>query len=262
MRNPDDDVPAIGRRRLTAWHTAAGRRLADRHRRLTRRIGPRPAFAVSLVVSGALAVGAAWFSAVVADQVAGRDGITRFDRPALERAKRLRSPAVDGLAAGIARGFGPEIMPFWALGAAVAVSTPRHRFAPIGLVAWSAAGAVTMTVAGKDIVRRHRPPRRDAIPPFETSPSFPSGHTLNATAVLGTIAYLLAVRQRGRAAQAVTLTTAGATGVAVGLSRVLLGAHRLTDVAVGWATGGGWLTAVITAHRLHLTRREDERRAR
>jgi L-ascorbate metabolism protein UlaG (beta-lactamase superfamily) len=45
---------------------------------------------------------------------------------------------------------------------------------------------------------------------------------------------------------------------AVGAPRNLLGYHWLTDVLVAWALGLGWLTVVITAHRLLLTlRRRD-----
>jgi undecaprenyl-diphosphatase len=109
------------------------------------------------------------------------------------------------------------------------------------------------------MIRRNRPHHRDAIPPFEKSPSFPSGHTLNATTILGTLAYLIALRQQKNLPQALTIGAAGGTAVTVGLSRVLLGAHWFTDVAVGWTTGAGWLALIITSHRLYLTSTSDSK---
>ncbi|HEX8627759.1 MAG TPA: phosphatase PAP2 family protein, partial [Catenuloplanes sp.] len=58
------------------------------------------------------------------------------------------------------------------------------------------AGSLLMTVVGKGLVGRIRPPLADAVPPYETSPAFPSGHALNAVVVAGVIAYLLMLRQR------------------------------------------------------------------
>jgi membrane-associated phospholipid phosphatase len=39
----------------------------------------------------------------------------------------------------------------------------------------------------------------------------------------------------------------------MGLSRVYLGHHWLTDVLCAWALALAWLTIVITTHRLLLT---------
>jgi undecaprenyl-diphosphatase len=39
----------------------------------------------------------------------------------------------------------------------------------------------------------------------------------------------------------------------MGLSRVWLGHHWFTDVAVGWTMGLAWIGVIITAHRLYLT---------
>ena len=110
-------------------------------------------------------------------------------------------------------------------------------------------------MAGKDLVGRARPPASLAVPPLETSPSFPSGHTLNATVLIGLMAYLLLLHQERRASRVATVVTAVVLVVAMGLSRVYLGHHWLTDVVAAWLLGLGWLAAVITAHRVQLTLR-------
>jgi membrane-associated phospholipid phosphatase len=46
--------------------------------------------------------------------------------------------------------------------------------------------------------------------------------------------------------------------LAMGLSRVFLGHHWLTDVIFAWLLGTAWLALVITSHRLFLTIRRAE----
>jgi undecaprenyl-diphosphatase len=91
------------------------------------------------------------------------------------------------------------------------------------------------------------------VPPFESSPSFPSGHTLNATVILGLTAYLLVIWLRRKRWRAVTVVVATVLVAAMGLSRVFLGHHWFTDVVAGWTIGLGWLATVITGHRVRIT---------
>jgi undecaprenyl-diphosphatase len=246
----------IGSRDLTEWPTKTGQVLAEQHEQLAGRVGAHGALVASLIVGGGLAVLGSVGSAIIYDAVTDENGIASLDLPALNLAKRLRSPARDATAAGIARAFGPIGMPVLALGAAGYLSVRQRHATPLTLMTAAGAGSLAMTIAGKRIIRRNRPSRADAIPPYEKSPSFPSGHTLNATTVLGTTAYLLALRAKRNGPQAALVGGAAATAVTVGLSRVLLGAHWLTDVAVGWTTGTGWLALIITSHRLYLTARD------
>jgi membrane-associated phospholipid phosphatase len=110
-----------------------------------------------------------------------------------------------------------------------------------------------MTIAGKDMIGRLRPPLELAVPPYESSPSFPSGHSLNALVLAGIVAYLLVIRQHRRRTRILTIALAVLFTVTMGLSRVYLGHHWLTDVLVAWTLGIAWLAVVITAHRLFLT---------
>ncbi|HEX3005964.1 MAG TPA: phosphatase PAP2 family protein, partial [Angustibacter sp.] len=49
-----------------------------------------------------------------------------------------------------------------------------------------------------------------------------------------------------------------AFGITMGLTRVYLGHHWLTDVVVAWVLAVGWLSVVIAAHRLFLTTRRPQ----
>jgi undecaprenyl-diphosphatase len=130
----------------------------------------------------------------------------------------------------------------------------RRSWTPVILVAAAAFGSLLMTIAGKEAIGRLRPPLEAAVPPFESSPSFPSGHSLNAIVIAGVVAYLLVLRRsHHRRAPVLTVVLAAAFALTMGLSRVYLGHHWLTDVIVAWTLGLAWLAVVITTHRLLLT---------
>ena len=78
------------------------------------------------------------------------------------------------------------------------------------------------------------PWRRVDLPP---SPSFPSGHALESTAVYGGLALTLGRRLRRRCPRAVVFALGVALPLLIGFSRVYLSVHYLTDVLAGWAAG-------------------------
>lgn len=70
-------------------------------------------------------------------------------------------------------------------------------------------------------------------------PSFPSGHTLNASLVFCALAVAWAPAL-GPTGFAIALSGAVLLSIAVGFSRVWLGVHWPTDVTAGWLLGTGW----------------------
>lgn len=240
---------------VTHWDTAAGRRAATVTTEIGHRIGARSALTGILGVGVAFAFAMAFLVARVYDAVTERDGIASLDLPLLQAAMRARTPWLDEFAAAIAYLFGPVGMPCMAVATILALSLRRRSYTPLILIAGAGVGSLLMTIAGKDIIGRHRPPLTDAVPPFEYSPSFPSGHTLNATVIAGVVAYLIWLYRSTIAARIACVTAPILIAVTVGLTRVLLGAHWFTDVVAAWLLGAAWLAIVVTAHRLYLTAR-------
>ncbi|WP_241987535.1 phosphatase PAP2 family protein [Cryobacterium sp. MDB2-33-2] len=205
------------------------------------------AFGLVLVVALSVAV------AQVYDNITDADGVAGLDRPLLNFAISLRSPLLDMILTGYTQIAGPIGMPIIAVAAILILAIHRQSWTPVILIVAAGGGSLLMTVAGKDLFGRDRPPLVDAVPPYEYSASFPSGHTLNAVAVVGVIAYLLILRQKGFRARAVTISAAALFALTTGLDRVYLGHHWVTDVLGAWLLGAAWLALVITAHQLYLT---------
>jgi undecaprenyl-diphosphatase len=252
----------VGRSDLTRWHSRPGALLARGGDRLAERLGDRATLVLILVLGGVAIVALALALDTVYDSVTERDGVAALDLPILRAAMHLRSGPLDTFCAVIAELFGGVGMPIIATAAAILFVVLRRAWTPAILIAATGLGSVVMTTVGKDVVGRHRPPLVDAAPPFESSFSFPSGHTTSTTAIVGIVVYLLILRQHSALARTLTIAVGALVAITVGLTRVVLGAHWFTDVLAGWFLGTAWLAVVITAHRVYLTTRERRRRAR
>ncbi len=217
---------------------------------LARWIGPHLALVLILVIGGGFAIAFTAVSGEIYESVVEKDGLSALDEPALNAAVDLRSPGLNAAITAFTNVGGPIGMPILAGTAAVVLALKRKSVAPLLLMIVAAAGSLLMTIGGKEALGRLRPPLEFAIPPFEYSPSFPSGHTLNATVLAGIFAYLLVLGQRHRRTRVLTVIVAILFVVAMGLSRVYLGHHWLTDVIVAWTLGVAWLAVVVSVHRL------------
>ena len=99
-------------------------------------------------------------------------------------------------------------------------------------------------------------PRPDVAVYAESSFSFPSGHAASSAAFCGVVTYILVREQLGPGLIAVII---GATLVAlVGLSRLYLGEHFLSDVLNGYLVGGLWaLLGILLAEWLSTKVRKE-----
>ncbi len=222
-------------------------------------IGGYPLLAGMTLVSGLAVIGLTAASAEVYEAVAESDGVAALDRPVLDFAMQARTPPLNAAVTGYTNLGGKVGLPILATLAAVALAIWRRTWTPMALIALASTGSVLMTVVGKAFVGRLRPPLAAAVPPYETSASFPSGHSLNTLVIVGVVAYLLTRVQRRWSTRMITIAAAGLFAVAMGFSRVYLGHHWLTDVLVAWTLGLAWLTVVIVVHQLYRTLRGRER---
>ena len=226
--------------------------------RYGRWLGPYAALWITLIIGGFLVVTLTLLSAQVYDAVVDQDGVSGLDKPALQLAKELRNPGLDSAVTAFTYIGGGIGMPILASILVAWLIYASRSWRPLILVGGAAAVSVTATSVGKTLLGRTRPDHIDAVPPFEFSPSFPSGHTLNTTVVIGIVVYLVCLEFRKTSTRAWVVAAGALFIIAMGLSRVFLGHHWLTDVMAAWLIGAAWVAVVILAHRLfhHFRRRE------
>lgn len=262
-----DKTEYIGGRDLTSWPTGLGKRLAHVsvaaavgvRRYLDKRSIPYVVLLVTVVLGIAVAGALTALSAEIYDNVTDRDGVAGLDRPILNQMIAWRSPGLDDAVTAYTHLGSTAVMPFVAVVAAGLLCWWWRRWTPALLMAIAAGGSLAMTVIGKQSIDRTRPARSLAVAPFETSPSFPSGHTLNSWVILLLIAYLVCIRVDRVAVRVLAIGVSLVLALAMGASRVFLGLHWFTDVLVGWTLGSAWLIVVITGHRLGLTVKRRQR---
>lgn len=99
-------------------------------------------------------------------------------------------------------------------------------------------GAILLNPVLKELFDRARPLMVDPVL-TPASHSFPSGHAVYATALYGALA--LAAMPRDPSLRRLVMTAAGVLIVVVGLSRVYLGVHYVSDILAGMLVGVAWL---------------------
>jgi undecaprenyl-diphosphatase len=131
----------------------------------------------------------------------------------------------------------------------VAIAYRRSRRWDLGWLTVSViGGALVVTATAKGLTDRMRP---DGGLTDTFSSAFPSGHAVRAAAVYALVMWLVVrwSHPGRRTLRAVTTTIAVVMTLAIGGSRLLLGAHWFTDVIAGYLLGVLWLTACVAVTR-------------
>ena len=139
----------------------------------------------------------------------------------------------------------------WTLtGTAAVVLAIRRRWWLVTYLLVAGAGELTLDPVLKALVGRLRPVVTHPIA-YGNGDSFPSGHALGSLVCYGALflVFLPVARGAWRRVFAVVIVMLIA---AIGISRLLLGVHYISDVLGGWALGITWLG--VTAFAFELTR--------
>jgi undecaprenyl-diphosphatase len=170
-------------------------------------------------------------------------GTPGIDRWALELALRHRTPLLNDVFEVITT-FGSFVVlvPVVIVVGLACLRRAGDRLA-LAFLLLAYAGMAVLVPIIKSWVGRARPPTALAVHTYGFY-AFPSGHAAQAAAVWGAVAVVIARALHSRRAAVAVWTAAVTVTLLVGVSRVYLGAHWLTDVLAGWTLGAAWVVFV------------------
>jgi membrane-associated phospholipid phosphatase len=145
-------------------------------------------------------------------------------------------------------------------GAAALLAWKRRRMELL-LLMLAVVGTEILTLGLKLGFHRERPFFSDPLA-SESSYSFPSGHASVSLAVYGTIAFIAARNLANVRARLAVLVAAGILILLIGISRLYLGVHFLTDVIAGFSLGLAWVTLCVLLLHLGVRLRKRDQTSR
>jgi undecaprenyl-diphosphatase len=155
------------------------------------------------------------------------------------------SPALDAIMNGItSMGSSYVVLPvFVIVGIGLVI---RRRYGALLFLSLALAGSLVIDFLAKLVFQRPRPKLDYAsvLPDY----SFPSGHSMNGVVFYVSLA-LIAWSVFGRRVGIAVTALAAILAILIGISRIYLGYHYLTDVVGGWLAGIAWLLIVGAAFR-------------
>ena len=212
---------------------------------------------VLLLVGGAVA-------AVAGDEfldlselvVANNSGLHKFDSMTHDWAVRERNSGSTAFFAFMTTAGGPVVMGLLTgIIAGALFVRKRPRWAVYLLV--TAGGGALLNMELKRFYERARPALAEMLRRAHGY-SFPSGHAMGATVVLGALAYLVVRTQRTWRQKSAVIAAAVTVILAVASSRIYLGVHWVSDVVAGITCGCLWLATTTigyeTFRRIRLIR--------
>lgn len=236
------------------------RRRWERHLRfLQARLSPQGYMGLHLTVGLIVILLAGWCFTELADEIAEGD-LARLDEGAVAFVQSYANPAVTQVAQIISF-FGSVAFLAGASVVAALVFVRNRWFDAILGLALTMLGGGALNMLLKQLFQRERPVFETPLVNL-TSFAFPSGHTMGATLFYMFIAAVVAYAMKSRWVRVLAFSSALILIVMIGMTRIYLGAHFVTDVVGAIVAGTAWLAFCWTAvETLRKWRKRHERRA-
>ena len=185
-----------------------------------------------------------WLFAGLAKQVLANAPITAIDQE-LANALHARATPLGTTVYRLVTAFGGS----WIIVIAIAVGLfflirQRWSYLAVWIIALVGGGLLSMQM--KSIFARPRPVFTNPLL-IEESFSFPSAHAMTSLITYGILAYFLWHEVHNRIVRILIVFAAMLLVILVGISRMTLGVHYLSDVVGGFMAGGLWLGVCIAA---------------
>jgi membrane-associated phospholipid phosphatase len=207
-------------------------------------------------------IGATWLFSIIAQDVVNGEPLTVVDQPVSVWLHAHATPRLTAVMLAITNLHSTLGVLVITLIVAILLEYWRDRYWLLVLTL-SVPGGMLLNVLLKNLFDRPRPKLDHPILTL-TGYSFPSGHTMAATVLYATLASFAASKVQARSWRVLAILVAACAILLVGVSRIYLGAHYLSDVLAAMAEGLAWLafclTGVETMRRYRQARRTSNSR--
>lgn len=250
-------VAWLERRLATRWLVVLARRFRPQLEFLWERVTPGGTFGLEFTSLMAVLAVSSFVLVSYAVVVGAEPGPTPGDDTAIEIVEHLRTTWLTDLAKAFTRlGSLAVVGPLAFVGAALLIA--RRRWAEFGVLV---AGMLLIYAGVHELKALVDRPRPGGGLVGVSGSSFPSAHAAYSTFYVW-LAVTIVMRLRPGMARGAAVVAAGVALTAlVGLSRVYLGVHYLSDVSSGWALGLASFSLCAAVALVITTVRQNERGA-
>ena len=214
-------------------------RFAHWKRFLQARLSPEGYLGLHLTLGLLVILATGWWFGDIAEDMSGNAGTRLLDERVASWFHQHAIPALTQAMRGVTF-FGSVGFVAVAASCLVIFLIVRKRWYDALLLTLTVGGGSLLNILLKHFFHRQRPVLENPLLTL-TSYGFPSGHTMGSTLFYGTLAVFVAHSVRAWRWRVLAFWIAALAVALVGLSRIYLGAHYLTDVIGAIAVGLAWL---------------------